>query len=396
MNQKEKRRRRFGRLAGMLAAGVLAVGAVGLGATAGAAGAAAVTAGTTHGTASTAGRAAPARAQVPWSKVGPGWVLAEYSPGPMGGSEPVTLYLISPVGVRYPMHTWTDRVAAPELLGWSGDKTRALLWFDGSQDGSQYEQLTLSTGKFTVVRLSGQAQPLGYTPDGQNILGVAEGTPPTIARYSLTGKLLTVLTHRDDETSAVYAANGTALAVSGANRLELVSNGGRLIRSLPVPGTHPAYGCYPVHWWNPTTVLTQCSNLWLVPTNGKRPVALTLPPGKPGDYFGYSDAWQLPSGLYAQAVGRCATVLIFRQAANGSLTPVVPPHTAGLTNEIVTALGPQLLIETDYGCPAGTSLMWFNPATQAEQWLLRAPVDTGGEGAGDALAYGSPENAQPF
>ena len=43
MIEKAKRRRRFGRLAGMLAAGVLAVGAVGLGATAGAAGAATAT-----------------------------------------------------------------------------------------------------------------------------------------------------------------------------------------------------------------------------------------------------------------------------------------------------------------------------------------------------------------
>jgi hypothetical protein len=389
MNQKAKRRRRFGRLAGMLAAGVLAVGAVGLGATAGAA---TVTAGTAHGTASTAGRAAPARAQVPWSEVGPGWVLAEYSADPSGEAAPVTLYLISPVGVRYPMHTWTDSSTVPELLGWSGDTTRALLYFDGSQ----YEQLTLSTGKLTVGGLPGQAQPTGYTPDGQNILGVTEGTVPTIARYSLTGKLLKVLTRGIDENTAAYAPNGTVLAVSGANGLELASNGGRLIRSLPVPGTDPTIGCGPARWWSPTVVLTECvaegfsiPRLWLVPTNGKRPVALTPQPVPNGVYFGDSDAWQLPSGLFVQMIGRCEVPLIFQQAANGSLTPVAPPHIASATNLILAALGPQLLIETS-GCGSATSLLWFNPATQAEQWLLRAP--DGSEGLIDALAYGSPEN----
>ena len=88
-------RRRLGRMAGLLAAGALAVGTVGLAAASGAA---------------TTG----AGVGVPWSKVGPGWELAEYSagrpPGDTAGGAvkayPITLYLISPAGVRYPMHTW--------------------------------------------------------------------------------------------------------------------------------------------------------------------------------------------------------------------------------------------------------------------------------------------------
>jgi hypothetical protein len=146
------RRRRLGRLAGMLAAGVLAVGAVSLGATAGAAATAATTASTAHRTASTAGLTAQTRAQVPWSKVGQGWELAEYDSGAAGKTAPVTLYLISPAGVRYSMHTWSGRGMIPYLIAWSGDKTRALL----SLLGSQYEQLTLSTGKLTVGKLAGQ------------------------------------------------------------------------------------------------------------------------------------------------------------------------------------------------------------------------------------------------
>ena len=373
------RRRRFGRLTGMLAAGVLAVGVVSVGATAGA--------------------AAQARAQVPWSKVGPGWELAEYTAGPAGKSAPVTLYLISPAGVRYSMHTWTDRGMIPYLIAWSGDKTRALLGLTGSQ----YEQLTLSTGKFTVGRLAGQAQPTGYTlPDGQNILGITEGTAAaTVARYSLTGKLLKVLTRGAGESTAVYAANGTALAVSGAKGLELVSNGGGVIRSLPVPGTDPAIGCDPARWWNATTVLAQCianganaPRLWLVPANGKRPTALTPQRSGTGEDFGDIGAWPLPSGLYLQALGACGTLEIFRQAANGSITPVVPAHTAGNDNAIVSALGPRLLIDAQTGCPGSESLLWFNPATRAEQWLLRAQA--GDAGVIGVMPFNSTENAQPF
>src|ERR1700733_8463358 len=186
------RRRRFSRLAGMLAAGVLAVGAVSLGATAGAAATTGATsASTAHRAASTAGLTAQTRAQVPWSKVGQGWELAEYDSGAAGKTAPVTLYLISPAGVRYSMHTWSGRGMVPYLIAWSGDKTRALLGLLGSQ----YERPTLSTGKLTVGKRAGQAQPMGYTlPDGQNILGVTEamssGGAATVARYSLAGKPL--------------------------------------------------------------------------------------------------------------------------------------------------------------------------------------------------------------
>jgi hypothetical protein len=401
------RRRRFGRLAGMLAAGVLAAGVVSVGATAGAAAStaastAAATASTAHGTASSAGATARARAQVPWSKVGPGWELAEYTAAPAGKSAPVTLYLISPAGVRYSMHTWTGRGMIPYLIAWSGDKTRALLGLTGSQ----YEQLTLSTGKFTVGRLAGQAQPTGYTlPDGQNILGVTEanssGGASTVARYSLAGKLAKVLTRGADESTAVYAANGAALAVSGAKGLELVSNGGGVIRSLPVPGADPALGCDPARWWNATTVLAQCiatgastPRLWLVPANGERPTALTPQRSGTGDDFGDIGAWPLPSGLYLQALGACGTLEIFRQSGNGSITPVVPAHTAGNNNAIVTALGARLLIDAQTGCPGSTSLLWFNPATHAEQWLLRAPA--GDAGVIGVMPFNSTENALPL
>jgi hypothetical protein len=396
-------RRRFGRMAGALAAGALAVGAFGLAATSGAA--AATTgagAATTAATSGVAGTAAATLAGVPWSKVGPGWELAEYTAGPAGKAYPVTLYLISPSGTRYAVHTWGAHATVPYLIAWSGDKTRALLGLTGSK----YEQLTLATGKLTAGRLAGQAQPMGYTlPGGQNILGVTEGStgaaPAMVARYSLAGKLLKVLTRGVNENTAIYAANGTALAVSGSKGLELVSNAGGVIRSLPVPGSDTHVGCTPSRWWNATTVLAQCTangsynpRVWLVPTNGKRPTALTKKLSGAGPDLGNIDAWQLPSGTYVQGLGGCATLQIYRQAANGSITPVVPAHTAGQDNRIVTALGARLLINAQTACPGSESLLWYNPATKAEQWLLRAPA--GAAGVIGVVAYNSTENAPVF
>ncbi|HEX4089799.1 MAG TPA: hypothetical protein VHZ33_13870 [Trebonia sp.] len=304
-------RRRWGRLAGAVAAGVLAITAVGL-------------AGVTEAGAATGGSAA----RVPWAKVGPGWELA------------------------------------------------------------------------------GQAEPMAYTqPDGLNILGVTVGgtgaSPATVARYSLAGALTKVLTRGVDEGLAVYAANGATLAVSGRKGLELVGNGGGVIRSLPVPGTNPRLGGTPNRWWNATTVLAQCvgngdftPRLWLVPTSGKRPTALTPQRSGTGTDLGDVGAWQLPSGTYLQALGACATLQIFRQAANKSITRVVPPHTAGNNNAIVTALGPRLLIHAQTSCPGSESLLWYNPATRAEQWLLPAPA--GAAGVIGVIAFDSADNAPPF
>jgi hypothetical protein len=408
-------RRRFGRMAGVLTAGALAVAAVGWGAPSGGAPTpAAATTGTgvarTAATAGVAGTPASTPAGVPWPKVGPGWELAEYStgrpPGETAGgavkAHQVTLYLISPAGVRYPMHTWAADATVPYLIAWSGDKTRALLGLTGSK----YEQLTLATGKLTAGQLPGRAQPDGYTlPDGLNILGVAEGStstaPSTIARYSLAGRLLKVLTRGVNESTAVYAANGTVLAVSGSNGLELVSNVGGVIRSLPVPGTDSRVGCTPARWWNSTTVLAGCfasdSNtprLWLVPTGGKRPTALTPQRSGGSPDLGDIGAWRLASGTYLQALGACGSLQIFRQGAAGSITPVVPAHTTGQDNRIVTALGARLLLDAQTGCPGSESLLWYNPATKAEQWLLRTPA--GVAGVIGVLAYNSTQNALAY
>ena len=338
------------------------------------------------GAVATGAAAAAPQARVPWKAVGPGWELAQYTNGTPAKHGPTTLYLVSPAGARYSLYTWRASASlAPGLIAWSGDKTRAL--FNGNSQG-QVEQLDLATGTMTRFRLPGLAYAIGYTrPDGLNILGVRiTGQVATLARYSLTGKLVKVLaTSGIDSISGAYSADGTMLAVSGTTGLRLISNAGGVIRRLPVPGTDPNMGCWPSRWWNAGAVLAGCFDkkydlprLWLVPVSGARPVALTPQRTPAGHDYGDIDGWRLASGFYLQSLGACGTLEFNKQNANGSVTPVKVPGTLNVSTRIVTADGPWLLVDAITGCGGSQSLLWFNPGTRAERWLFRTPASASG------------------
>jgi hypothetical protein len=323
--------------------------------------------------------AAAARlAGVAWDRVGPGWVLAQYTTAaPEGGKTgPVALYLINPGGARYQLARWPDLRSAPELVAWSPDGKRALFQvFSGKE---RVEQLTLATGRKSIFVMQGNATPVGYTtPRGLNIVGTRpSGNGFAQGRYSLSGRLLQPL----GSGGALYTPSGTEFAAGASHGVKLVSNRGSLIRRLPVPGTS-ANTCGPVRWWNSRTILASCEPpgtgprlLWLVPVSGAHPKALTRPhdPRTTGD-FGDLDAWRLPSGLYLQAAGACGVLHIYRQARNGSIKLVIPPHTSD-DNRVLTARGSRLLVQAPTDCIGSVSLLWYNPATQAEQWLIRPPA----------------------
>jgi hypothetical protein len=345
------------------------------------------TAGTTAGVAAAAQPATPAtpasaaRAAVPWDHVGPGWILAQDTTARPGGgaSGPVTLDLISPSGTRYQLARWPDSRFAPALLAWSPDGKRALFQVFSGKGGA--EELTLATGQASTFVLPGMANPIGYTtPDGLNIVaGRPSGNNTSLARYTLSGRLAHSLGTSTDGT-VLYQPSGTEFLTGASHGLKLVSNEGTPIRTLPVPGTTTS-SCTPVRWWTASTVLASCEQphsdgpqLWLVPVGGARPQALTPPRKVSSGDLGDLDAWTLPSGLYLQAAGPCAVLQIFKQARDGSITLVKVPHTNG-DNDVLTALGARLLIQAPTSCIGSNSLLWFNPATHAEQWLIRAPAN---------------------
>jgi TolB protein len=345
------------------------------------------TAGTTAGVAAAAQPATPAtpasaaRAAVPWDHVGPGWILAQDTTARPGGgaSGPVTLDLISPSGTRYQLARWSDSRFAPALLAWSPDGKRALFQVFSGKGGA--EELTLATGQASTFVLPGMANPIGYTtPDGLNIVaGRPSGNNTSLARYTLSGRLAHSLGTSTDGT-VLYQPSGTEFLTGASHGLKLVSNEGTPIRTLPVPGTTTS-SCTPVRWWTASTVLASCEQphsdgpqLWLVPVGGARPQALTPPRKVSSGDLGDLDAWTLPSGLYLQAAGPCAVLQIFKQARDGSITLDKVPHTNG-DNDVLTALGARLLIQAPTSCIGSNSLLWFNPATHAEQWLIRAPAN---------------------
>jgi hypothetical protein len=324
------------------------------------------------------------RAEVPWSKVGPGWALALYSAsqgaeGVPARRGPATLYLVDPGGRRYSLVTWSARSARSQwfLQAWSGDVSRALFTSEpatGSTAPEHVYQLQLRTGSVTGFVLPAHVTAVGYTrPAGLGILA-EKGTAAslqskiTLQRYSLAGRFQQTLATVRDLGQVAYQPGGTEIAAGSLHGLQLISNRGGLIRSLPVPGTQ--FGCGAVRWWARGTVLASCSTpssagprLWLVPVSGAAPTALT--PARTGGSFdaGDFDAWQLPSGLYLDGFGACGTLVIGRQPAHGPEQMITVPGSA--SSLIVTASGSNLLVERINGCSPGISLVWFNPATRA-------------------------------
>jgi hypothetical protein len=352
----------------------------------------------TAATAEPAGTSHPARnaqpAGVPWSHVGPGWVLAQYTTAaPEGGKTgPATLYLVSPGGAKYQLARWPDFRSAPELVAWSPDGKRALFQVFSGKGGA--EQLTLATGRMSTFVMQGNATPIGYTtPRGLNIVGARQsGNSTIVARYSLSGRLVQSL----GSGGALYAPSGTEFAAGTSHGIKLVSNRGSLIRQLPLPGTS-ANTCSPVRWWDSGTVLASCAppglaaqQLWLVPVSGAHPKALTPPrnPARSGD-FGDLDAWRLSSGLYLQAAGACGVLHIYRQAPGGSIKLITVPHTNG-DNRVLTARGSRLLVEAPTECTGSVSLLWYDPGTHSEQWLIRPKGNV--IGVANAIPFYSRQN----
>ena len=257
------------------------------------------------------------------------------------------------------------------------------------------EQLTLATGRVSSFTLPGEATPIGYTtPRGLNIVASLAGSGTSLARYSFSGRLVRSLGYSAGG-QALYAPDGTRFVTGTSHGVKLVSNGGAPIRNLPVPRTS-ANSCNPARWWNGGTVLVSCSppgggipQLWLVPVSGARPTALTPPRRGSGGDLGDLDAWRLPGGPYLQSAGPCGVLQIFRQARDGSIMRVTVPHTVG-DNHVLTARGSRLLIQAPTSCTGSVSLLWFDPATRAEQWLIRAPARE--TGAAIAVPFYSREN----
>ncbi len=343
---------------------------------------------------------------IPWSQVGPGWMLATWSPVPGGrpgaqvppGSPTrekatTTLFLVDPAGGRYPITTFPPpgQQASPELVDWSGDGGHAL--FD-----AQYAtppaaiMVDVHTGKQTTLPVQGL--PRFSRPNGKALLLSVQPGPDaklaTLDRVDLTGNH--ELTYPTDKLGSAFNGNflstpdGMRLVLGTSAGLALMGNDGEPGPPLPIPDQT---NCSPLRWWDESslaTVLAACdapgftSRLWLVPIDGSPATALTaVNDGKQGPDLRDASAWQLPAGTFVQAEGACGEQYLARLNADGTTSPVsIPGVQGGHSVNVLGVNGSDLDLQATASCGGGQSLFDYNPGTNTSNVLLGPPLNGGG------------------
>ena len=356
------------------------------------------------------------RQAIPWKQVGPGWVLTlwDSSPASTQSEQPLTtvpgesadLYLMNPQGGRYLVTTFPIG-DTPTLSAWSGDGRRAVLVGEGEGAGSGEDpgtavtEIDLATGAVQTINLP-TSESISYSnPTGLAFLATSQ-TTPVLQRLSSDGA---VELSYPTQFGALGAFNGssrespdgTEIAM-GTNDggIALVTNAGDVLSNLLIPGAGP---CSPDRWWTADEVLVSCldvasnfSPLWLVPTSGSAPTALTVPPPAGSQDLGDEDAWQVGTGTYLQDAGACGYQYLAVLDPDHTTSPVAMPDVAqGVSQLVLGAVGDQLLVQTAIACGAGISLVWFNPQTDVANVVL-GPGANGGNVI-SALLFGDENEA---
>ena len=330
---------------------------------------------------------------IPWSRVGPGWLLATWSPltGHMPGPPPpgqpdpetvqTTLYLVDPQGGRYPITSFGPGSGSNfEVIDWSGDKSRALLRTNGMS--ANYVEVDLHTGKQTKLSFSDSDDYPSYTlPDGKALLVTRGGyqKPKTLIRTDLTGTPQQTYPIGPDFQGALYTPDGTQLVIGTSNGLAFMGNDGAPGKAIPVDGQKD---CGPIRWWDAdaTVVLAGCggqsSQLWLVPVDGTAPTALTAL--NDAQNLGDINAWNTPAGTFMQELGACGVVYLAKLNPDGSTTKVDVPDLDGGSTIVVGVNGDSLRLQGKAACGGGIALADWNPSTNVTTFLLGGPLNGGG------------------
>ena len=350
---------------------------------------------------------------IPWSQVGPGWMLATWSPvpgGPPGAPPPpgspsretatTTLYLVDPAGGRYVITTLPPPGQGPRvtLVDWSGDKSHAMLYTNASAPSGAITVITVdlhSGAQATFAVDNGFNVIPGYTrPEGKAVLLAKwnDGNPAWLKRVDLAGHPeLTYPVGQDFQGEYLSTPDGTQLVLGMAAGLALMGNDGIAGKALPIAGEH---NCAPKRWWDnsSTVVVASCidngpARLWLVPISGEPPTALTAQLTGQGQDLGDTNAWQLPVGTFVQDAGACGSEYLAKlSAVGGTTTPVsvpdVDPHSSV---RVIGVNGSDLDLQATASCGGGQSLFDFNPGTNTSTVLLGPPLNGGG--VIDALPY---------
>jgi hypothetical protein len=345
-------------------------------------------------------------ATIPWSQVGPGWMLATWSPvpGERPGAPPpagsptretasTTLYLADPAGGRYAITTFPPPGQGPSvtLADWSGDKSHALLYANapGPSGAITIIAVDLHSGaKNTFTVDNGFDVIPRYTrPEGKAVLLAKwhDVTPAWLKRVDLAGKPeLTYPAGPDFQGWSLSTPDGTQLVLGMAGGLAMMGNDGTAGKALPIAGEQ---NCAPKRWWDnsSTVVVASCidqgsARLWLVPISGDPPTALTAPLTGQGQDLGDTNAWQLAAGTFVQNAGACGSEYLGKlSAVGGTTTPVsVPDVDPGRSIRVIGVNGGDLDLQATASCGGGQALFDYNPGTNTSTVLLGPPLNGGG------------------
>ncbi|MDT5146252.1 MAG: hypothetical protein QOC58_897 [Mycobacterium sp.] len=336
---------------------------------------------------------------VPWPQVGPGWMLAMWSPipgmrpgesPPPGTPDPqtatTTLYLVDPVGGRYAITTFAPSGDDPRahLIDWSGDGARALFSTE-AKGQTVVTEVDLRSGSKRTITVDGGATPSYTRPDGKALLlhtSRRGGPGSSLERVDLAGNHQ--LTYPVDPHFEGYLSttDGTRLVLGTASGLAVMGNDGVAGNALPIAGQKE---CAPLRWWDAhsTVAVARCgsstgSQLWLVPLDGGTPTALTAPNDGKGPDYGDLDAWQLPAGTFLQAAGACGVIFLAKLNGDGTTSPVSVPNVKSGSVEVIGVNGGDLDLKARAGCGGGQALVDYSPTTGTSTVLLGPPVNGGG------------------
>jgi hypothetical protein len=359
------------------------------------------------------------RSAVPWSIVATGWTVAEVSSAQPGSDGSVSTDLVDPEGGRYRIASWPASTATT-LVAWSGNAHTAL-YRTATGTTAAYSLLDLQHGTVTQLHLPAGLAIAGFTrPDGTNLLAIAAGPVHyKLERYNLDGSwqaTLSSMVRRPGQPQWTESCASGCMALSSpdglyavwgvtGDEMQFVNNAGGIIRRLHVPGSGTPPSCVPVSWWSSATVLASCTaasqpgaaQLWLVPTSGGTPTALTLPSGSGSGAGFYTGAWRAAGGTYVTATSMtvCSGAAsgpgglgVLRMSGSGSDTTAVSvPGTTGNYNAILGSAGDRLLVLAQTSCPGTSALLSFDPSAGTTRTLL--PASSSQAGVVSAVAYGA-------
>ena len=350
-------------------------------------------------------------ASIPWGQVSPGWTLALYNSsqwvdgtgGPLRRAGVEALFLVGPNGGRYVVDHWASSLDVnDQLVAWSASERQALVVRQANGPGTRVVEISITTGD--VVGSFPVPSPLevtGYAPDGTDLL--ARDVPVATADSATAPGIVEVLTPtgslrrtvlRTSGLGAVLPGPAGSVVVGDHAGVQLVGPSGQVTNLDPSSET-----CSPLHLLSTSELLANCAprssswsgRMWELSTGGMSADSKPLTPptskvvgGTGTPWAGITaqdlDAWQLPSGLYLQVAGACATVFIGRQMAGPYVRYVgIPGVAPGASMGIVGAVGNELEVDViTNGCNPPPTLVWFDPSTNHVQRVLVAAPDSTG------------------